>query len=371
MTGPTRRSRGRLGVLVVAVVCVLAVVGAGVWVAGRTLRWLGEHGDQALLDPTVWAAVERLETSGWEFAWSLERMAARSSPTAADVAAAAAEAGLAVAVVGTTPTAVQVWAVGVERDVPSEGVTDDVWSCFAIEVAVPSGGADAGADVERIDCRTENVNTSLVYAARWLDQRHAAAQLGRRLAAEWPAGPVVPTPGSVVDGLRVVVVEDDGATVTVDVVDEAGTVVLGTPDAYLYGVRLVAGPEASGGGAVTAVSLPVEVDPAIRAQAEAEAIGLVEAVWPEAPPLRLDPTGVHGLILSRGKLVAVTGYEATAAGLTLHLAVEVVAGGRRADNPSPSPIVVCVGVVTEGWGNHVSTRSIAVEPCAYPLVASG
>jgi len=370
VTEQTRRPK-RPGVLVIAAACVVTVlVGVGVWMVGAGTRWLGEVVDRAFPDAAVSAAVERLEASAGEFARSLQRVAAGAYPTRADVAAAAAESGLAVAVVGTTPTAVQVWAVGVEREVPSEGMTEDVWSCFVINITVPSGSTQSGADVERIDCRTTDANTSLVYASRWLDQRHAAAELGRLLATESPAGRPVPSAGSVVDGLRVVAVDGDGTTVRADVVDEAGTVVLAAPDSYLYGVRLVAGPGAAGGSTVTAVRLPVEVDPAVRAQAEAEAIGLVESVWPSSPPLRLDATGVRGLNLDLGKLVAVVGYEATAAGLTLHLAVEVVAGGRRADNPAPSPIVVCVGVVSEGWGNRTSTRSIAVKPCGYPLVAT-
>lgn len=350
--------------LTVAVCALVVIVGAGVWAAGSTVRWLERQVDRALTDSSVLAAEDRLIEAGWEFARSLERVAERSYPTVSDIAAAAADSGLAVATLGVAPTVLRAVVVGVKRQVPSEGTVEDVWTCFDVRVPVP-GGVGSGAEVE--SCRGIGSWDPLEHAARWLDQGYLAAELGRRLVAESPADGAGPSVGSVIDGLRVVAAERDGATVTVYAVDEAGTVVLGTPDAYLYGVRVVAGP---GGSTVAAVSLPVELDPAIRAQAETEAIGLAEAVWPGASWLLLDAGGVRGLDLDRGKLVTVVGYEATADGLTLHLAVEVVAGGRRVDNPSPSPIVVCVDVVTEGWGNNTLTKSITVAQCPYPLIPS-
>lgn len=42
-------------------------------------------------------------------------------------------------------------------------------------------------------------------------------------------------PEQVVDQLNVVASRVDGATVTVDVADAPGTIVLGSPDSYLYG----------------------------------------------------------------------------------------------------------------------------------------
>jgi hypothetical protein len=54
----------------------------------------------------------------------------------------------------------------------------------------------------------------------------------------------------------------------------------------------------------------------------------------------------------------------------LHPTIEVVAGGKRIGIPAPSPIVVCVGVVTEGWGNNPSIKSVSVELCPYPLIVS-
>lgn len=363
-----RRFKGH-GVLLTAVVCVLAVVvGAGVWAVGTGLRWLGRLVDPLSLDATVREAIARLEASAGEFARSLQRAASGSHPTMTDLATAAAEWGFAVATVGTTPTGTQVWVVGVERNVPGEG-TIDVWSCFAINIPVSSrvpvpSRAESRADVERIDCGETRAPESLAHAARWLDQRHAAAGL----AAAAPSGRTAPSAGSVIDGLRIVTADDDGTTVRVDVVDEAGTVALGAPDSYLYGVRLVAGSTVAGDAAVTAVTIPVELDPAIRARAEADAVGLVESAW-VSPDLGPRGEGVGMLDRSLGKLVSIVRYEASADGATVHLAVEVVAGGRYTDNPAPSPIIVCVEVATEGQGDPGSTPAITVEPCRYPLVA--
>ncbi|MBX6752012.1 MAG: hypothetical protein IRY85_20520, partial [Micromonosporaceae bacterium] len=329
------------------------------------VRWLGTQVDRWLPDAAVTEALDRLEASAWEFARSLERAATRSQPTGAQVAAAAAEWGLAVATVGTTPTGTQLWVAGVERNVPSEGTTEDIWSCFAITIAGP-GSAESGAEVERIACGGTDMPESVVYVGRWLDQRDAVAGLARsaaQVADRWTAPPA----GSVVDGLRIVAADGGGPTVRVDAIDEVGTVVLGAPDTYLYGARLVAGPEVAGGATVAAVRLPVEVDPAIRAQAEADALRLVESTWtPSVVGSRRER--VPWLDRHLGKLISIVRYEAAADGsMTVHLAVEVVAGGRSKDNPAPSPVVVCVEAATEGTGDRTLTKSMSVEPCQYPL----
>ena len=140
--------------------------------------------------------------------------------------------------------------------------------------------------------------------------------------------------GSVVDGLRIVAAEGDGPTVRVDAIDEAGTVALGSPDSYLYGARLVAGPEVAGGARAAAARLPVEVDPAIRAQAQADAVRLVEST---SVAVRPGPRGEGVTFLDRqpGKLISIVSYGTSTTGSTVHRAVEVVAGGRGRDNPTP------------------------------------
>jgi hypothetical protein len=142
-----RGSRRRTRVVVTAAVCTLvAAFLTGVWVVGSATRWLGGQADQVFPDASVNEAFDRLGASAREFADALQRAAAVSYPTAALVEAAAVATNVAVATIGSSPSLMQVWATGVEREVPSEGSTEDVWSCFSVTVDQP-GTAQARAAV--------------------------------------------------------------------------------------------------------------------------------------------------------------------------------------------------------------------------------
>jgi len=69
-----------------------------------------------------------------------------------------------------------------------------------------------------------------------------------------------------------------------------------------------------------------------------------------------------------GTLISVSGYEVSDHDLTVHVAVDVVAGGwaARATNPHTPDVLVCYAIIVTG-NAPTATPDVNAEPCRYPL----
>ena len=344
------RARRRTRVVAAAVIGVLAVAaGLGVWGLARVA---GRLDDVVPWSRAASEALSRLDTRAWTFAEAVQRVASGAEPTDEQLAAAAADSDLAVAGVDVTPANLSLWVVGVERDVDAHG---DVWSCFHVTIALVTDGPDR-PEVRRGEhnCEGTDVAGAVRFATRWLNERDVLRALGAGLVA---APTTAPAAGTTIDGLRIVASDVDGTTATVDVAGRAGALALGAPDAYVFGLRLVAGPD---GVRTTPLRLPAQVDATIRERAEADASALVETSVP--PSYRPMPWRANGQ-----ELVTLIRSDARPGVVVQHLVVEVVAGGwgARATDPAAPDVLVCYA-----WELHQPDRTASLhpEPCGYPLV---
>jgi hypothetical protein len=173
---------------------------------------------------------------------------------------------------------------------------------------------------------------------------------------------------SVVAGVRILSSRVDGPTATIDAVDEPGTIVLGLQDSYLYGLRLTAGPSASGGPQVVPVSFPAGLDRETRVRAEDDAALLIRTAPGLAGPRS---PGDAVVSLNRGPLISTVRYEALENAVTEHVAVRVTAGGGFGAIPGRPAVLVCYAIVHSGLGAAAPDTVASPEPCGYPLTLSG
>lgn len=339
-------------------VCVLvAVFAGGAFVTWTAARWLIERVDVLTPDTAVIEALTRLDARAQAIATSLG--ATGASATDEQIAAAAGQSAVAVATIGRSAHQLSVWAVAVERQVPSDGRVEDVWACFSVAVA-ETQASQALAEVHHPErgCAEPGAPQALAYATARLNLYDAVSRYG-----EGATGLAVHPANAVVGGMRILATDVQDSMDSLVAADEPATIVLGPPDAYLYALRLTVGPGDL--RRIAPVRFPANLDLATRAQAESDAKLLIDTV----PGLSSDhqPPPPRP-VFNRGALISLIAYEETENQLVEHTVVRVVEGGGFGAMPRKPSVLVCYAITHSAGAGSDAATTVNPEPCGYPLI---